>query len=537
MLTIHMPLDPADSKKNGEMTPKSFRTSVSRSIGKLSDLFERSRDSIHQKFADESVSTVILGKLVQLTTEKFEFGEILSLFEEMKYILIEDENEVFTNNFRRVVWRMDDEKRLVLEAIVKKMIEFKEPAKRLMFLVFDRTHTLLPKCEEFANYIMTKCKDVFAIEGDPVYSIYDGTVAVSKDEFYNMLFDPYASESLIKTFVYTQPLFCTLEEAIQSILKNHNLIENLKKSMEVPLNFTRLVVSRAEKVIIPFVSTHSGELPLTLKNQLKTLESDIYSTEFVKEIEVLLGGAESSSLGKSVLCVIKKKVEDKQNMVVSRLDQKGTIKILSQCEEYSKLVDYNYKTLAEQLVVYDYELFKKVGYKDFLEGCESPTFKRYLDRLNKLEEFFVSKMMTKEDFAYFINVCDKCLEIRDFNMAYLLFTSIVKQSLSVQTEFEKISKNKKAKYEKIYELFSIHKNMANYRNALKLVEETSHLPIVAIFLKDFVVLNELKTIVNTKLNYLKLKNFAVAIDRMYIAKRRNFSLSSNHTAQTLLANL
>ncbi|EKE42360.1 hypothetical protein ENUP19_0163G0013 [Entamoeba nuttalli] len=544
---------------------RSRRVTITKSLSKVLDVFEKSANSLLDRNSEGLTSNQIVFKVVDLTADSFEYAKLLQLFSENDFVLIRNENEVFSPDIRMTVWRMEKNRKIVFESLARKIKETNEQPKKLQFLTFERTKTLPTECEVFVSHVVSNIEEIFSVEGDPIFDDDGYIIQITTEKFFQQLFDPYASTEFIHIFAFTGNILCQPTYIVNQFKYIHNEYSNqLKNEEKYPKKYLENVQNRIESVIEIFLKYQifilSNEEKIEI-NQMFT--SPIYSSQFITNIKEILSnktsGFKNPISTKSLFMKIEKKqTRRKKALSISSHPSSETPKEesrpkltrtksgdpLSIFESENAKVDFinvesfmniDYKIIAEQLVVYDVNEFKKIPLNDLINSDGSEYFQSYIKVLNKLEDFFIKIMTTTEAFKYFIKVAQCCIDLYDLNMGHLIFSVIVKQSISCKEQFDGLKKGKKLMYSKIYDLFSIQRNLCRYRNAMKKIPfESPRVPIISIFLKDVISFKEMESFLNGNINYIKFRALTETIEAMAISQHIPYIIPPLNIIQNFL---
>ncbi|ELP90005.1 hypothetical protein EIN_403290 [Entamoeba invadens IP1] len=524
---------------------KLHRNGLTRSFGKLRDLFTTETDN---RKSDSAILTTVSVALVGLLADKFVFADILMYFNKTKFMIIQDETEVYISDTRTIVWRLEKNRRIILETIVRKMKESNSTSKELQYLVFNRAKVLPPQCEKFASDLFKNTDVIFSKDGDPTYDENGAIIECTKTQFFIQYFDPFANEELIRIMKVSSSIIATHEEMVKLFVDQVDRIIELSNDETVPKYFLSTIAKRAQLALLSYLETHRLTNPE--KNKITcAYSSEFFTTQFLLDLQSLMLEespkttprttrtpkrqnptkgkrlTESKGLSDSLIShsqIANEEIDECDGEVVDKVD-------------YSNLVSLNAKTFSEQLVQFDYDNFMKLEKRDLVDLDKSKSVSIYLQKLKGLELMMVETIKDEKSFGFFLKVADDCLRLGDYNIAHLIFSAIIKQSITFQKEFAKLSKAKTFLYNKLYEIFSIEKNMARYRASIKRINTLSpRIPIFSVFLKDMISIQQFDTFTGEKLNYSKMKTMTDVLEVIEMGKMNNYSFSQIEGFQNFL---
>ena len=126
----------------------------------------------------------------------------------------------------------------------------------------------------------------------------------------------------------------------------------------------------------------------------------------------------------------------------------------------------NIEEFAEQIVLFDQYLLRKIVKYDLYLQHKNGTLDHYVSCLASLEDVFIEilcKKPTKKDIQLMIKLCRMCYKIGNFNISYLLFSCLSHCSIVCNSVWKTIEKKYSQRFDKLQEMYSIVRNHHNYR--------------------------------------------------------------------------
>ena len=268
---------------------------------------------------------------------------------------------------------------------------------------------------------------------------------------FDLLFeDTFHESQYMRNFVFFTPLMMRHKEVYDAVMRQYERIgEEAGDAALVSWRYIRL-----ERLVSSWLETMSGMIveaePLLMKELCSSplLGSEHLREVFKEKIKKLLVVNDGDEKGDTVKDGQQQSAErvltslanndlgDAQQLAILletfsvdptyTIDEKST---------RANLIQLQPGYLAEQLVAFDSEEYKKILPHDFYLTRENSTLDRYRRSCEKVEYWLLKTMDLigkTEIFEYFIKVAQLCLSHNGYNTAYFIYSTLSRNALKHQ---------------------------------------------------------------------------------------------------------
>ncbi|ELP94616.1 hypothetical protein EIN_498060 [Entamoeba invadens IP1] len=406
----------------------------------------------------------------------------------------------FTNNtivlLKIRIWRMSSNRRVLIKAASKIYSHLQNTTGTIslhLFKVLLNNEGELGIPEMIGLNLLLQCLDMYEKEifepnaHDPFFKDdnveMQSVVGGRKETLVQILFDPFfENKAYLRQFVHTIPYIMTEQFFFEKVVEEFNAI--VKEQM---MNDDKVAQRqrRFETTVLTWIE-QSGKLVAQIEPDVitKLKQSEILTS---KRLSGSFRLALTEQLNLLQLSTRKVKVSLYTNNSFTQ-EHPSDLKLDSEIEE---LLSEKVSVLAEQLVLFDYKSFVQIkAYEAYLD-CGNHSMQNYITKTKRIENMFlVLLQQNKTKIGQVIKIAKMCFELKGFNIAYILFSVLVKISIESPTLFAKTEKSKLSKFKALEDHFQISKNFANYRKIL----EKAHLPkvpVVSIWIHDIISINQM----------------------------------------------
>ncbi|EMS15240.1 RasGEF domain containing protein [Entamoeba histolytica HM-3:IMSS] len=438
---------------------------------------------------------------------------------------------------RMLIWKLEETHRIVLEVICRLLKNKKDKNEILTSILSESQPHNTKVLQQFVDDIFSN-ESLFEKEGDPSFNDDGEIVTISKECLKELLFKPEGSKKLDELFSYTQQNYFTendlinlLEQKMYEINTNTDSCssytnEQISKSLVILceinsfdsntlIQIRKIRMSHKKETFSSFriainQSTDEG-VKITSKRAPKRIPIKRYNSAskidlcpYTKLTESQILSTEDKKSPKEVelLSLSKITTESSKDLTISLSNDSYKVE---EGNVNDNILGINPKIFAEQLMVYDINLFGNIPLKEIILIDKSPFIIYGTSKLTQIENLVIKHSNTRNGIDYFITVAYKCFKLGDFNMAFIIYSCIIRASYKHSDEFEN---KKNGKYfNKLAHVFSINQNHRNYREEFNKRNTNERIPVISTWIHDFLSEKEKGFIVDNLLSVYRMKSY------------------------------
>ncbi|KAL7711648.1 Ras-GEF domain-containing protein [Entamoeba marina] len=515
------------------------RQTIGKSLGKAIELFEKNTNS--KKYTSTSISP----KIQAAVEDNFSFIKVEQLFKHKNYCIFDDVTICNHLQPRLIVWSLGIDSRNILEKICRRAVQVNYPKHKLYSLIFQQEEKFSDTAQNFITEITDNVNVVFSHYGDPTFNVDGSVLLATQDTFYELMFNVANSEDSVSNYMYSFPLFISPEELLDQFIATSN--EPFINSDMSDKEFTHIMEKqyRLERAVQLF-----GNIMNPMEDSLKKkynqyfsfmLESSHLSEDLSQNKEMkfpqmdknLIQSPTTKSRHKKNNSLTILEVKSPYSSVDYSVFESQTIISNNEGVTFENILNYPPKVVAEQLIYFDNHMLQTIHIKELYNYNKSDEFNHYIEKLNVIELILLSCITEKQSFTFFIKTARICVDLNDMNMAHLIFSVIVKQSITHSSEFQVIDKDTKTIYDVLYNLFSISKNHSMYRSHYSFIDSSPFkIPVISIWLKDMIMYSNMPTTSEKFLNIDRLNKVAKHIEKLANTLKNRLKIPPIQTFQT-----
>ncbi|ELP85973.1 hypothetical protein EIN_136270 [Entamoeba invadens IP1] len=316
--------------------------------------YDKDVESLFYYFPKDSVPFDFL-----LLVEKMTLKQFLNVFKQLGIYFFE-EPEVFSENSRKmwyvkyVVWKLTKNNRLLLEALVLRLI--KDEQRPLLFeMLYDTSKFPHPQNIRAFLHTLFTCQEQIFNDTDVLMYSHDGDlIGMSEDVHWESMFE--VGELCTTIFVIQSTTYMTPKAFLSKVLDLYNRLEDEKNCIDEKL--LRPKIKRLEDIVLTWTSFFKDETDESAEFKKSVLDSVIFTKDlFIPDV--------LRKIKNNLLYVPKKKNSilmgfikcTKTNFLIE-LD----VEKMYLCKDAKTTKIYNIKSkfIAEQIVMVDQELLGDV---------------------------------------------------------------------------------------------------------------------------------------------------------------------------------
>ncbi|EDR27631.1 hypothetical protein EDI_278020 [Entamoeba dispar SAW760] len=456
---------------------------------------------------------------------------------------------------RMLIWKLEETHRIVLEVICRLLKNKKDKNEILTPILSEGQPHNAEALQQFIEDIFSN-ESLFEKEGDPSFNDNGEIVTISKECLKELLFKPEGSKELDEFFSFTQQNYFTENELINLLeLKIHEMSINLDSSS----SYTNGQISKSLVILCGINSFGSDTLSqikkirrthtpqkvtfstfkisvnqstdedikttpksapkrLTRKRCNSASKIDRHLNTKLTESQILSPEDKKSPKEAELLSFSKITTESSKDLTISLSNDSQKIE---EGITNDNILVIDPKILAEQLMIYDIDLFGNIPLNEITLIDKSPLIIYGTSKLTQIESLVIKQSKTRNGIDYFIKVAYKCFKLGDFNMAFIIYSCIVRASYKHSEEF---GNKKNGKYfNKLEHIFSINQNHRNYREEFNKRSNNERIPVISTWIHDFLGEKEKGFIVDNLLSVNRMRSyvdcFTTFISEKFIPRR------------------
>ncbi|EKE38294.1 hypothetical protein ENUP19_0083G0088 [Entamoeba nuttalli] len=369
---------------------------------------------------------------------------------------------------RMVIWKLEETHRMILEVICRLLKNKKDKNEILTSILSESQPHNTKFLQQFVEDIFSN-ESLFEKEGDPSFNDDGEIVTISKECLKEILFKPEGSKELDELFSFTQQNYFTENELINLLeLKIYEMNintdscssytnEQISKSLVIlcginsfgsdTLSQIRKIRMSHKKVTFSSFriaidqSTDEGvkatskpapkRIPIKRYNSASKI--DLRLNTKLAESQILSTGDKKSPKEVELLSLSKITTESSKDLLISLSNDSYKVEegIVN-----DNILGIDSKIFAEQLMIYDIDLFGNIPLKEIILIDKSPIIIYGTSKLTQIENLVIKHSKTRNGIDYFIKVAYRCFKLGDFNMAFIIYSCIVRASYKHSDEFE-----------------------------------------------------------------------------------------------------
>ncbi|KAL7720161.1 Ras-GEF domain-containing protein [Entamoeba marina] len=488
------------------------------SINKLIGITEK---PLTPRISSNSISSKIPQNTLRLLESTKTLDRLIKILKTTNVFFIENVQELHVSDPRLVIWRMEQTHRIVFKKLCE-LTKFSQKSIDFINTLLTQTESNDECCEQFFLTVLLEFDTIFQDEGNPHFDNEGKIISSTTDMLFSVMFDMFDNENILDLLVHTSKYFMSNLDFINQLQLKQQYLENLPKE-STSYQSIRTTLEHALMGYITFIYPLSTECKEKIKEIIST---ELFTEEYKRAVIVAIGiENEQNCLSKSQNIRLKLSslslIEERRSISFFNLnltsppiltppdfvnknnkhEKKRSFNGYSEKSKKrlsddilfmlsEKITTYSFVTLpteliSGQLVRYDAQMISQIPLNQIYLIEKSSQMKKYIDNLSRFEKFVLDLLVDKATFQLFIKVAWNCVELGDFNIAFLLFSCVSQRSMKHPSIINNMKKTKNI-FEKLETLFSISKNHQNYRNAFQFESPLKRIPIISIWIHDMI---------------------------------------------------
>ncbi|ELP89753.1 hypothetical protein EIN_424350 [Entamoeba invadens IP1] len=454
---------------------------------------------------------------IPLDTKFNEFIEVLEIQQIYFFQSITWFSVMSVSHARTLVWSMESSHRLLFECVVKHLSTHNLSRGVLSEFLFKRGEKYPNTTVQFLHYVFCNLEFIFNENScDDSYTKTGVLLSETQESHWNNFFEIPLQDPNV--FVLECAVYLDGDELFKMIMRCVLDFEKHCNKNEPCFEVRR---KRIQDLLMAWTDIFRENVPRY---------SNVMTTKIVQNVELFdplfvhLIKKRFSVEKASQLCLAKI-VQHKRRGV--RLENMEDIETqIGKTENYEvNFFGLKPPVVAMQLVLFDQNALRQVKFADFYSKTHLKTLQNYLDVVKVIERMTSNEISTnpsRKIFSFFIKVSYECVTLGDYNIAFFIYSSLIKYSMSKVGGWSEIGRKTKGKWNDLKTLFSIARNSATYRKSFEEHVEPK-IPIIALLMGDMVRLNDMDTLnPDGKLNMVKMSKFSNVLGTLLNARQHTY---------------
>ncbi|EKE41735.1 hypothetical protein ENUP19_0276G0006 [Entamoeba nuttalli] len=438
-------------------------------------------------------------------------------------------------NTKLLIWGLNKPKRLMLRRLVDVIVRLHKKRSLLLLFLFKEDLTYPLNCRRFMHMLFTYTEELFNEKSFGIVYSPDGVLlSCDKEAHWNSYFNiPLLSPEyfLLQCFVYLNA-----QEFLEHIYQTHDLFLKTMSKKDPQFPFRK---SRLTRLLICWTKIFKEVIPNVYDSLVHSclFQSDLFDELFIEKF--------TESLEK-MKPVIKSKIgleKNQQFTMPRRVGIQSLIQIeLKDVDKVKELTLYeiHHKIVAAQLMIYDHEALKTVYCSEFYTTKHFRTLQNYINKVRKIESLTVCSVKNtpkRKIFSFFIKVAVDCIEYGDYNVAYMIFSSLNQYCTSKPQGWIEMKRSTKNKWNELEQLFSISGNNKNYKLDFE-KHSSPKIPVTALWMGEIIRYSQLPSLYEDgSLNMIKVDKISHIMSMLLTAKETPLVFTPNKEIQQYLSEL
>lgn len=318
-----------------------------------------------------------------------------------------------------------------------------------------------------------------------------------------------------RTFISAEELLEKLKICFYSPPPKDLPEEKYAEFTSTDLTRTRL---RVTKLIRYWLEHHFYDFDTELYNKLEAFVTEMRKTK----------GEYFASIVDTTIKKSKQKVVIDNRKSENTLNEKTLAPIIPKNKvDYSNFFAWSEKEIARQITFYEFELFKKIHPKEFLnknfarENIKelAPNIDKFMDWFNKFSSWVSFKILEGKEpndrvknLSKFIKVANECKNLNNFNGAFEIMSATTITPIHRLTKtWALLSRRTKGIHDELSQFFTTKNNFKNLRTITQSASPPA-IPYLGTYLRDLTYINDIqKNEMNGRINFNKRRQIGILI--------------------------
>ena len=521
-----------------------------------------SKNKLHEDIIKEVLTFTECQDLVDSRTHSFSIKNYSTVMEHLKQnkIFFVDEAKTFeVSEYRLIVWRMEWTHRILFQILCNTLKQYNLPHDDVLSVLMSSDQKVTEAVSLFLKTVIDQSEVIFNNDVDPSFSDDGHLVSASIDKLFEIALDKYDNKNIIKVYVYCCRCFESFSDTINRLKSVHDELLEYKTKNNQLTNKMMDKERRLELFIRDII--RFDDLSAENKEMLRQFASSELLTRPLKQrIKMYVDNIADIVIGDGV-----KVPAVPQSCRPSRRSLKstgscGSLSMLllavkhrsintqdddDELDIYKSLTENTFQTIsievaAKQLTLNDQVQLKLIPRSDVYD-YKSESVTSYVQYLNKLECFFIRLCEQKHGIKYCLNLAMKCIELNSFNIAHLLYSVLIRQSINKAHKFQKFNSKYKQAFDDLNTLFAIQNNNGFFKSHYNTISES--IPktfVISMWIHDMCNYNELRSWMDEEkkqLNVVKLILVTNSIHNIFNSQNCHFNFKEQDSIQLFFARL